>query len=232
MFGKNLIIKFATSLCAVAVLLVYTSWAAALPSLPSGEITVNGQVSVNGQPAVTGATILSGSTITTGPNSSATISLGKTGRIELLADSTLVLNFSDTSIVGQLSSGKAKFMSASGVATTVATKDATIIGDTGQADSFVVEVECSHTHVDTTAGMVTLREGTSDRAVAAGSSAVAGNMQQTGCKPCLRPNSAPPVGFGFPWWLFLVAGGIVATAILIKDKDRPNDGTVVVSPTR
>jgi hypothetical protein len=39
-----------------------------------------------------------------------------------------------------------------------------------------------------------------------------------------------------PWWLFLVAGGIIATTILIKDDPEPCqdddcDG-IVVSPTR
>ena len=108
---------------------------------------------------------------------------------------------------------------AAGVAATIATKDATTIADTGQANTFVVEAECSHTHVDATAGVVTLREGANDRQVAAGTSATAGNLAQTGCKPCLRPDSAPPVRFGFPWWLFLVAGGIVATTILIPGDD-------------
>lgn len=232
MLGKHFIRKSICSLAAVAVLCVYSSWALAVPNMATGEITVNGQVTVNGQTAVSNSTIVSGSTIVTGANSSATISLGKTGRIELQADSNLVLNFSDSSIVGILNSGKARVASAAGVATTFTTKDATVIADAGQADSFVVEVECSHSHVDTTAGVVTMREGTNDRQVAAGTSATAGNLAQTGCKPCLRPDSAPPVGFGIPWWVFLIAGGVVATAILFDKKDdTPDDGVIVVSPT-
>lgn len=233
MLGKQIFRKAVCSFGAVAVLCVYSSWALALPGSLTGEITVVGQVTVNGQPAVSNSTIVSGSTIVTGSNSSATISLGKTGRIEVLADSNFVLNFSDANIVGILSSGKARVASSAGIATTVTTKDTTVIADAGQADNFVVEVECSHTHVDTSAGFVTMREGTTDRQVAAGTSATAGNLAQTGCKPCLRPDSAPPVRFGVPWWLFLVAGGIIATAILIKTDDPPPDDTViVVSPTR
>lgn len=235
MLGKNILRKFVTSLSAVAVLCVYTSWAIALPNSFTGEITVSGQVTVNGQPAVSNSTIVSGSTIATGANSSAIISLGKSGRIEVQADSNVVLTFSETSIVGTLSTGKIRVANAAGVAATVATKDATVIADAGQADNFVVEAECSHTHVDATTGLVTLREGTNDRQVAAGTSATAGNLAQTGCKPCLRPDSAPPVRFGVPWWLFLVAGGIIVTTLIPRD-DPPcegdNCGTIVVSPTR
>ncbi|MCV4820707.1 hypothetical protein OFM15_31995, partial [Escherichia coli] len=83
------------------------------------------------QPAISSSTVLSGSTIATGANSSAIISLGKTGRIELLAESSLVLTFSESSIVGQLTAGKARVANAAGVATTITTKNATIIADAG-----------------------------------------------------------------------------------------------------
>jgi len=236
MLGNNILRKFVCTFTAFAVLCVYSSWAIALPNTLTGEITVSGQVTVNGQPAVSNSTIVSGSTIQTGANSSAIVSLGKTGRVEILANSKLVINFAETSIVGILSSGKARVANAAGVSTTITSKDATILGDAGQANNFLVEVECSHTHVDATTGFVTMREGTNDRQVAAGTSATAGNLAQTGCEPCLRPDSAPPVRFGIPWWLFLVAGGIVVTTILIDDDPDPCDGPecdpIVVSPTR
>jgi hypothetical protein len=200
----------------------------------TGEISVVGQVSVNGQTAVSNSTIISGSTIVTGADSSAIISLGKTGRIEVLANSNIVLNFSDTSIVGILESGKTRVANAAGVATTITTKDATVIADAGQADNFTVEVECSHTHVDTTAGLVTMREGSSDKQVAAGTSATAGNLAQTGCKPCLRPDSAPPVRVaGWPW-LILLAAGVAGAAILLGGQNDVDtgDGPIVISPTR
>lgn len=235
MLGTNRFRKLITSFTAVAVLCVYSSVVLAASKDLTGEITVTGQVLVNGQTAVSNATIISGSTIVTGADSGAVVSLGKTGRVEVLADSNLVLNFSDGSIVGILSSGKTRVSNAAGVATTITTKDATIIADAGQSDNFSVEVECSHTHVDTTSGLVTMREGSTDKQIAAGTSASAGNLSQTGCKPCLRPNSAPPVRFGGPWWLILAAAGVAGTAILLGR--RQNDttiggGTIIVSPTR
>jgi hypothetical protein len=234
MLGKNYIRRFVTLAIAITVWCVYSSVALAVPTGSAGEITVSGQVTVNGQPAVSNSTILSGSEISTAAGSSATISLGKTGRIEILEGSSLSLRFSDNSIVGVVSSGKVRVANAAGVATTITTKDTTVLADAGQADSFLVEVECSHTHVDTTAGVVTMREGTNDKQVVAGTTAVAGNLNQTGCAPCLRPGSAPPVRFAFPWWL--VVAGAAGMAILIgTSHENPTPGEVtpfVVSPTR
>ncbi len=235
MLGKNSFRKFTTLFTLAAVWCVYSMVAFALPKDTAGEITVTGQVTVNGQPAVSNSTVLSGSQIVTGTNSSAVVSLGKTGRIEILANSSLTLTFSENSIVGTLSEGKYRISDSAGVATTMATKNATIIADTGQANNFLVEVECSHIHVDTTSGLVTMREGTSDKQVAAGTTATAGDLTQTGCKPCLRPGSAPPVAIaGWPW-LILVAAGVAGAAIFLGTHNNDTTlggGTIVVSPTR
>ncbi len=243
MFGINQIRKSITFLTAVAVWTVYSMVAFAAAPDMTGEISVSGQVSVNGQQAVSNSTLTSGSTITTGSGSSATISLGKAGRIEISGDSSLTLKFTDTSIVGMLSSGKTRVSNSAGVATTFATKDATIIADSAQADSFALEVECSHTHVDTVSGMVTMRTGTNDKQVAAGTSSVSGNLSQAGCVPCLRPGSAPPVaalglGAGALAAILLGVGGAAIAGIILgtrnnNDVNSNGNGTViVVSPNR
>lgn len=240
MLGKNRIRKYIALLTAVAVWSVSSMVAFAAPNDVTGEITVTGQVTVNGQTAVSSSTIVSGSVIETGANSSAVVSLGKLGRIELSADTNFTLRFSENSITGILSQGKARISNAAGVATSVATKDATVIADAGQANSFALEVECSHTHVDTTAGLVTMRSGSTDRQVAAGTSATAGNLSQTGCKPCVRPNSGPttPVlglGTGALAAILIGAGVGVGTAIFLGGNDTDvtiGGGTTVVSPAR
>lgn len=235
MLGNKHLRKLITTTTLAAVWCVYSMVALAAPLDTAGEITVTGQVSVNGQSVVSNSTIISGSTITTGANSSAIISLGKTGRIEMSPDSSMTLRFTGNSIVGIVSQGKVRVSNSAGVATTFTTKDATVIADAGQADSFTVEVECSHSHVDTAAGLVTMREGTNDKQVAAGTTAVAGNLSQTGCKPCLRPNSAPLVRTAFPWWLVALAAGVGAVAVLIGTRDNTPDvgGDVIdVSPIR
>ncbi len=236
MLGKNLIRKSVTLVTVAAVWCVYSMAAFALPKDVSGEITVTGQVTVNGQQAVSGSTVLSGAVITTAKGSSAVVSLGKLGRVEVLEDSSTTLRFSETGVVATLDQGRIRVSSSSGIATTVATKNATVIGDAGQANNFLVEAECSHTHVDTASGVVTMREGSSDKQVVAGTTATAGNLTQTGCKPCLRPDSAPQTAVTGMTWLLLIAAGAAAAAIYFGTKkgDTNFDNGVVttVSPTR
>jgi hypothetical protein len=234
MLGNNSFRKFITLTTLVAVWTVYSMVALAAPTGSTAEISVTGQVTVNGQAAVSNSTVMSGSTIVTAADSTATVSIGKTGRLELSADSNLTLQFSDNSITGILSSGKVRVTNGAGVAATITTKDTVAIADASQSDTFVVEVECSHTHVDTDAGIVTMREGTNDKQIVAGTSGTAGNLSQTGCQPCLRPNSAPPVRFGGPWWLVLVAAGVAGVAVLVgrKGKTDITGTTIIVSPTR
>ena len=235
MLRKNIVRKFVTLTTLTAVWTVFSMVALAVPAATTAQITVTGQVTVNGQMAVSNATVMSGAVIAAGANSNAVISLGKIGRVEVLADSNLTLNFTDTGIVAILSEGKARVSNSAGVSTTLTTKHATFIGDSGQANNFMVEVECSHSHIDTTAGVVTMREGSADKQVVAGTTAVAGNLVQTGCKPCLRPGSTPgPAVSNLPWLLLLAAAG-AGIGIWLGTRNG-NDGTsgtaIVVSPTR
>ena len=88
-------------------------------------------------------------------------------------------------------------------------------------------------------GLVTLRSGTTDRQVAAGTDASAGNPSQTGCKPCLRPGSAPPVpiagiGAGALAALLIAAAGAIGAAIFFTQDNEIEiiPGETIVSPTR
>jgi len=240
MLGINRIRKTITVMTAVAVWCVYSMVAFAAPPDITGEITVTGQVSVNGQAAVSNSTIASGATVTTAKGSSAVVSLGKLGRVEVSEDSGVTLKFSEGSIIAMLSSGKVRVSNNAGVAATVTSKNATVMGDSGQANSFAVEAECSHTHVDTASGLVTMREGNSDKQVAAGTSAIAGDLSQAGCKPCMRPGTgeAVPVagiGTGAIALILLAAAGAAGAAVLLGSSDNDvtvGGGTVVVSPVR
>lgn len=232
--------NFLTLAIAVCVWSTYSMIALASPKEMVGIITVNGQASVNGQSAVSNSSVTSGSTIVTAAGSTAIVNLGTLGKIELFENSNLTLKFSEMGITGILSAGKVNVSSAAGVATTITTKDAAVIGDAGQANNFIVEVECSHTHADTLAGLVTMRSGTNDKQVAAGTDAISGNLSQTGCKPCYRPGkdgSFPVAGLGagaLAAILIALAGG-VGTAIILGGGGgtiTPGGGTTVVSPVR
>jgi len=207
----------------------------------TGIITVVGSVTVNGQPAVSGSTIVSGSTVETGSNSTAFITINKVGKVELGPETSLVLRFTESNLIGIVNSGKVTVFNAAGVSTTFTTKDATIMADSGQANNFVVEVECSHTHVDTITGLVTMRTGTTDKQVAAGTDAVAGDMQNPNCKPCFRPGPAVStpiatgIGSGALTALLIGIAGAVITGIIVGTQGtdvNPSGGTTVTSPTR
>jgi hypothetical protein len=235
MLGKNIVRKFVTLTTLAAVYCTYSMVALAAPFDTKGEITVTGQVTVNGAAAVSGATVFSDSTITTAQGSSAVVSLGKLGRVEVQEGTSLNLKFSDTGIIAMLDSGRVRLSTPAGVASTVTTKNATFVGDVSQADNYLVQAECSHSHIDTSAGVVTMKEGSSDKQVAAGSTAVAGDLTQTGCAPCMRAGSNPAPVFGGPLWLLGIAAVGVGLGIWAATKDDDNGGGgsgVVVSPSR
>ncbi len=245
MLGKNIIRKSITLLTAVAVWSAFSMAVLAAPGDVMGEITVNGQVSVNGQSVISNTTLTTGSSVTTGANSSATINLGKNGRVEVLSDSSLTLKFTDNSIVGMLMAGKVRVSNAAGIATTVTTRNSTIIGDASQANSFGVDVgcadedRCTQTYVETTTGLVTLRSGNTDKQVAAGTDASYGNASQTGCKPCVRPGTAAPVvtaglGGGAIAAILAAAAGVVGAALYFggDNETEVGGGAIVISPSR
>jgi hypothetical protein len=80
---------------------------------PSGKLLqVKGTVQVNGTNAISGATVFSDSTITTGQKSSAIVSLGKLGRVEVVPDTTMKLQFADASVtVEMLEAGRVRLSS-------------------------------------------------------------------------------------------------------------------------
>lgn len=204
---------------------------------PSGELSVVGSVSVDGTNAISGATVFSGSTITTAQSSSAVLSLGKLGRVELLPNSSLKLEFTDAGISSNLDAGRVRFSTSSGVAASVMTKDASAVADSSQPNVFTVDVECGNTVVATQTGRVNLNAGSETKQIAAGSDATAG-VAQPGSR-CTRLSQAPSFGAlsgGALAALLLAAGGAVAAAI-IAATDEGDDlnvgGTApVFSPNR
>lgn len=238
MLGKNIIHKLTSLFVAVTILCSYSMVALAGAKDMTGEITVTGSVTVNGQSVVSNSTIVSGSVIATGANSTATVNLGKVGRIEVQAGSNFTLKFSETSITGILSEGKVRVNNNAGIATTITTKDGVAIADAGQSNNFAVEVECSHSHVDTMAGLVTLRIGTNDKQVAAGTDATAGNLTQQGCKPCFKTNPNPGVfpvaskGWLVPLMIAAAGGGVAAFLLADNDAGDIGGSIVTISATR
>jgi hypothetical protein len=223
---------------AVAVLSVYSMVVLATPGQTgtSGELSVSGQVTVNGQSAISGATVISDSTVTTAANSSAVVSLGKLGRVELLPSTTLKLSFNETGITGMLETGRTRVSVPQGIAATVTTKDGSVVADNSQADVFMVDTECGNTIVSTQVGKVELRAGSKVSQIAAGSQDTAGQAAPGTRCTRLKTEGMKGIGGGALAALLLAAGGAIAAAI-IAGRSSNNDlnfgGTVtVVSPTK
>ncbi|HKP39286.1 MAG TPA: hypothetical protein VJT71_20685 [Pyrinomonadaceae bacterium] len=220
---------------AIAVLSVYSMVALAGQEKMSGELSVSGQVTVNGQSAISGATVFSDSTITTAANSSAVVSLGKLGRVELLPNTTVKLSFSGGNISASLDSGRLQVSTLAGVSAIVTTKDGAAVADASQASAFMVDVECGDTRVNSQAGVVELRAGGKTIAVAAGSTETAGTPQPgTRCTRLAAPGMAGISG-GALAALLLAAGGAVAAGIIAATQDGDftfGGNPIVISPAR
>ena len=224
---------------AVAILSMYSMVALAAPvqgqAGPSGDLSVVGEVSVNGTKAISGATIFSDSTITTAQGSSAVVSLGKLGRVELLPNSNVKLNFTDASVTSSLDAGRVRMSTPSGVTASVTTKDGSAIADTTQPNVFLVDVECGNTVVNTQAGRIELRAGNAVKQIAAGNQDTAG--QAAPGTRCTRLNTPGMrgIGGGALAALLLAAGGAIVAAIIAASSDNDiqiGGSPIVVSPSR
>jgi hypothetical protein len=82
-------------------------------------VSVNGQVTVNGQPVAVGDTFSSGGVIETAARSSAVVSLGKLGRVEVTEETKMTLTFDNDSITILLDRGTVKVSARPGVEVTI-----------------------------------------------------------------------------------------------------------------
>ncbi len=172
------VISTILALGAMAVVVTQT----AKPS--SGKLLeVVGNVTVNGTAAISGATVFSDSTITTAARSSAVVSLGKLGRVEVLPSSNMKLTFADASVsVSMLDQGRVRLSSSSNVNASTTTNDGTIATTGNQRNEYVVDTSCGNTFVSVKKGTVELRAGSTVKQIAAGSQDTAGTARP-GCTP-------------------------------------------------
>ena len=222
--------KFIAVTVAVAVLSVYSMVVLAAPGAKaSGELSVTGQVTVNGQKVISGGTLFSDSTISTADQSSASVSIGKLGRVELAPNSNLRLSFSDNSINAMLQTGSAHVSTLAGVSVNLTTKDGTVVVDGSQATSFIVNASHGRTSISTEAGLAQLRTTSGVKQIAAGESAMAGMPS-----PQAKDDDEGIHGTALAV-LLLAVGGAVAGVLYaaLHNNDLNFGGSVtVVSPTK
>ena len=198
---------------------------AAPPQQPQGDITVTGQVTVNGQPAVSGTSIFTGTTVNTAQGSSAVVSLGKLGRVEVLPNSTARLNFTEDGVTVGLDAGRVRLSTPSGVNGVVTTKDGTVNADPSRADTFLVDVECGNTVVTTEAGVAELRAGNRSERVPAGDTDSIGQAQPgTKCVPGGGyTGGGEGVGTSRVLAVLVGLGGVLAAIALVVSRSEDDD---------
>jgi hypothetical protein len=175
MISKTLLRKFIAVWVTAAILTMTSVLTAATPVVRSGGLSVTGQVTVDGQSAISGGTFFSDSTIVTAADSSATLSLGRLGRIELPANSSLTLSLTDNTLVGTLHAGQGYVTTPVGVFVNIATKDGLVSVDGTRATSFTINSE-NNTKVSTETGLAELRTPNGIEAIGSGQNAVAGSF--------------------------------------------------------
>src|SRR5689334_11995112 len=230
MTSKSWSRKSIATVVAVAVLSVYSMVAlAGAGAKASGELSVSGQVTVNGQKMVSGGTVFTNSTISTAPQSSASVSIPKVGRVELSANSNLQLSFSDNSITAMLETGSAQVSTLAGKTVNLTTKDGTVVVDGSQATTFTVSALRGRTSVATQSGVAQFRTGNASKQIAAGESATAGTPNPQG------DDDDHGLSGGALAVLLLAIGGAVAGVLYaaFHNNDLNFGGSVtVVSPTK
>src|SRR5687768_6360877 len=175
MISKSWSRKSIATVVAVAVLSVYSMVVLAAPGAKaSGELSVSGQVTVNGQKMVSGGTVFTDSTISTAPQSSASVSIPKVGRVDLSANSNIRLSFTDSSISAMLETGTAQVSTLTGTTVNLTTKDGTVVVDGKEATSFAVSASRGRTSMSTLSGVAEFRTVTTTKTVVVGESGMAG----------------------------------------------------------
>lgn len=176
-------------LCLVsAILVVHAAMAFGLPTQqgqtgPTGDLSVVGEVSVNGTSAISGAAVFSDSTITTTKHSSAVVSLGKLGRVEILPGTTMKLSFTGSRItVRMLDAGRVRVSSSSAIAVTATTRDGETTGDGSVKNEIVIDTRCGNTTVFVRTGRVDVRDFRLKKTIRTDSKHTVGNGK-AGCTP-------------------------------------------------
>ena len=154
---------------------------------PLPIIQVTGKVKVNGGEVESNSVIFSGVTIqTTATNSSAVVSLGKLGRLEILENTELKIDFSDTRMVILLMKpGKIRLSTPPGIGATIRSAEIQAIVDKVEENEFSIETTCNNVTVNTKSGRVILGVGGETlvvKRIPAGSSETVPTPKSISCK--------------------------------------------------
>jgi hypothetical protein len=199
----------------------------------AGELSVTGSVMINGTQGISGATVFTDSQIKTSRNSSATINLGKLGRVQLGPESEMTLRFSDGNIGGNLTAGRAVVSAPAGVSIAVATAEGIATSDGKQPAALTIDVTCGNTRVVASRSAAKVTSGSKVEYVAAGSEVAVGQAQAPRCARLSTAGQAQQLSAGAIAALIIAGvGGAVAGIVAASQADNVTPSSIVVSGFR
>lgn len=182
-------------------------------------------VSVNGERAFSGRTIKSSTTITTPATSSATINLGKLGRVEVAPNSNFVLNFNEKGISGNLISGNVRVVGNENSENSIQTKDSVIVANQAGDKAFTVNAVDNATRVTSESGVVAFNSNGKSTTVNAGQTQTSGQQ-----------DTDTDAGSGNLALYALIFGAAAAVLVYVAVSDNNElqfgSGTTTFSPPR
>jgi hypothetical protein len=232
----TLLRKALTVLSMLAVSSFYTlvgGSALAQNAKAAGELSVTGSVSINGTTAISGATVFSDSKIKTSRSSSATINLGKLGRVQLGPESEMTLQFVTGNIGGNLTSGRAVVNAPAGVTINVVTADGVAAADGKQAVTLMIDVTCGNTRVAANRSGAKVTSGNKVEVVAAGAEVAVGQAAAPRCARLSTSSQSEGLSTGALAALIIAGvGGATGGIIAATQADDVTPSSIVVSGFR
>jgi hypothetical protein len=199
----------------------------------AGELSVSGSVTINGTQAITGATIFSESRVKTARNSTASVSLGRLGRVQLGPESEMTLHFTGSAIGGNLAAGRTVVNAPAGVSITVATTEGVATSDGKLASALTVDVTCGNTRVAATRNSAKVTTGSKVENVAAGTEVAVGQAQAPRCTRLSTAGRGMELSAGGIAALIIAGvGGAVAGIVAASQSDEVTPSSIVVSGFR
>lgn len=213
--------------------LVTTSALAQTAVKAAGDLSVTGSVTINGTSAISGATVFSESTIKTARNSSAIVNLGKLGRVQLGPESEMKLRFTEGSLGGNLTAGRAVANAPAGVSIAIATAEGVASSDGRQASALTVDVTCGNTRVAAARSDAKVTSAGKVEVVAAGNEVSVGQAGAPRCARLAAFSKGQGLSTGALAALIIAGvGGAVGGIIAASQADNVTPSSIVVSGFR
>jgi hypothetical protein len=161
-------VRYFITFCLMITVFVSTSMLTlAAEKKLAGEIIVSGNsgsaeapaVLLNGERIRSGQSFFSAGVLSTSESGSATVNLGKLGRIDVSPNSVLSLNFTENNISGNLSAGQIKVFANEGVSVNIRTVDGAVNNDADQTGVYTIDVRSGLTKTSTERGSISLNNG-------------------------------------------------------------------------